>query len=103
MFEAPDFAVYVGLHLVNLRLEVVHHLLVYLFVKHADNLALDVLLAQMPVLECQLNLSLGYVLAVARRVNQQHVLALFVLDPLVVNLMVVAEEDDVEAGHLAGY
>ena len=65
MFEASDFAVYVGLHLVNLRLEVVHHLLVYLLVKHADNLALDVLLAQMPVLECQLYLCLGNVLSIA--------------------------------------
>ena len=103
MFEATDFAVYISLYLVYLCLEVVHHLLVYLLVKHADYFALDVLLGQMPVLECQFNLCLGNVLSIARRVNQKDILALFVLDPLVVNLMVVAEEDDVEAGHLAGY
>ena len=76
------------------------HFLIDVFVEHTDNLAIDGLIRQFPFLEGELYLCLSHILHVARRVNEEHALTLFVGNPLVVYLVVVSEEDDVEAWYL---
>ena len=101
--ESANLLADILFHLLDLRLEVFHHVLVDLLVEHTDDLALDVLLLQPAVLVGQLNLSLCHVSHITRRVDDQHLLARLVGHPFVVNQMVVSEEDDVEAGHLSGH
>ena len=90
-------------HLLYLLAEVLHHLLVYLFVLDADNLALDDLLHQLALLVGQRDVSLGNVLYKAARIQTQHLFVGTVGYPVVVHLVVVSEEDEVEAWHLLGY
>ena len=58
---------------------------------------------KMAVLVVQLYLCLGDVAYVAAGVDAQHLLALCIRYPHVVHLMVVTEEDDVEAGYLTSH
>ena len=79
------------------------HLLIDGFVGHTDNLALDILLHQMSVLVGELDLCISHVLHIAAGVDAEHLLSSLVLNPFVMHLMVVSEEDDVEAWHLFGH
>ena len=90
-------------YLLYLLAEVLHHLLVNLFVFHTDNAPLDVLLHQLTLLEGQRNVGLGNVLHKAAGIQTQHLFVGTVGYPVVVHLMVVSEEDDVEAWHLLGH
>ena len=79
------------------------HLLVDGLVGHVHNLTLDILFHQMAVLIGELYLSLCHVLHIAAGIDAEHLLAFLVGNPVVVHLMVVSEEDDVEARHLLGH
>ena len=91
------------LHLPDVLVEVCHHLLVYVLVLHVDDVAADRLLRQPALLESQRDVRLGYILHKAARVDAQHLLPLAVGNPFVVHLMVMSEEDDVEAGNVLGH
>ena len=81
--------------------EVGYHRFVDGLVEHADDVALDVFLHQPSALVGQLYLCVGHVAGPARRVEGEHLLSVDVGYPVVVLCVVVAEEHDVEAGHLA--
>ena len=103
VLESSDVSFRVLLDFVYLRLEVADHFLVNGQVAHVHVLALDVFLHELAIPVGQLNLRVAHLARPARRVQQQHLLASAVLHPEVVLLMVVAEEDDVEARHLLGH
>ena len=103
VLEAADLAVYISLHGVDVFLEMADHLFVDLLIEHADNLSLDVLFNELALVERQFNLCFCHILHIAGWVDDQYLLTFFVGNPLIVYLMVVTEEDDIEAGHLTGY
>ena len=103
LLELTDMLTDKVLHLLDVLGKVLHHLFVNLLVEYADDVALDVLLHEFALLEGQRDISLCHVLDETTGVKAQHLLAVAVGNPVVVYLVVVAEEDDVEARHLLGY
>ena len=103
MLEVADSLIYIVLHLVDSRLEVCQHLLVYLLIEHIDDVALNLFLCQFAILIGKGDFCLCHIGYIARWVDAQYLLASFVGNKHIVNLMVVTKEDDIETRNLAGY
>ena len=103
ILKTAYLAVDVLLDSLDFRCEVCEHLLIDVLIEHADNLTADVLLCQFSFFIGEFNVSFSHILHVARRVDKEYLLALFIRDPLIVYLMIVPEEDDVETRNLVSY
>ena len=101
-FETTDLLTDVSLYGIDVLLEVCQHLLVDHLVFHVDDRAFDVLVHHLTVLNSQYDVSLCYILDPAGRIDDEHLLTFLVGNPFVMYLMVVAEEDHVEAWHFSG-
>ena len=103
MLESAYLATAVSLHLVDLRLEVGEHLLVDFLVGHVDDFARDILLGELAVLIGKSYFGLSHILDITAGIDAKNLTTILVGNPLIMNLMVVSEEDNVEAWNLLGY